>query len=294
MKRVVALGFFDGVHLGHGALLRRTAEKAEELGCRACAMTYDLPPRTVVTGRPVPLLCGQSDRAELMSRLYGVKEVIFEHFDERFMHMPWRDFVTDILSRDLEAVHVVAGHDFTFGYGGEGNASRLSELCGGLGIGCDIIPAQTLDGIVISSTYIRGLIAEGDVERAARFLGHNYRLSGRVAHGRGLGRSLGFPTANIPVPHDRQAPAWGVYFTKVTACGGVFPAVTNIGLRPTVGHGGAPLVESSLIDAELDLYGREIHVDFFRFARAEKRFESLDALRAGIAGDFENARAFFY
>ena len=140
-KRVIALGFFDGVHLGHGALLRRVGEKAAELGAVPAAVTFDTHPENLILKTPaVPLLSSPLDRAELMRRFYGIREVIVAHFDERMMHMPWREFVTDYLAGEHGAVHLVAGHDFHFGYKGEGNPERLQALCGELGIGCDITP----------------------------------------------------------------------------------------------------------------------------------------------------------
>ena len=172
-KRVIALGFFDGVHLGHGALLRRVGGKALELGAVPAAVTFDTHPENLILKTPaVPLLSSPLDRAELLRRCYGIREVIVAHFDERMMHMPWREFVTDYLAAEHGAVHLVAGHDFHFGYKGEGNPERLRELCGQLGIGCDIIPKVEKDHITVSSTYIRTLIAQGEMERAMEFLGH--------------------------------------------------------------------------------------------------------------------------
>ena len=151
-KRVIALGFFDGVHLGHGALLRRVGEKALELGAVPAAATFDTHPENLILKTPaVPLLSSPLDRAELMRRCYGIREVIVAHFDERMMHMPWREFVTDYLAAEHGAVHLVAGHDFHFGYKGEGNPERLRALCRELGIGCDIIPKVEKDHIMTAA-----------------------------------------------------------------------------------------------------------------------------------------------
>ena len=188
-RRAIALGFFDGVHLGHGALLRRVAEASVEKGLTPSAFTFDAHPSSRITGAVTPLINSSADRADLMRRLYGIQDVIVAHFDS-MMRMDWRDFVTDYLVKEHGAAYVVAGHDFHFGYKGEGNPQRLQALCRELGVDCDIIPKVELEGITISSTYIRTLIAQGEMERAMEFLGHPHILTDRVGHGKRLGLSL--------------------------------------------------------------------------------------------------------
>ncbi len=290
MDRVLALGFFDGVHIGHGQLFKRAAALAKRLGCRACALTYDPHPQTLVTGRPVPLLCSTDERAALIRMLYKIPEVIIDPFDAETARVPWREYFETVLLRRLHAVHVVAGHDFTFGRGGEGTPALLSDICREKGVGCDILPPKRIGGIRVSSTYIRGLVAEGDMEKAARFLGHTYRLSGIVAEGRSIGRRLGFPTANLPLPPERQSPAWGVYATRVGWNGRAYPAVTYVGFRPTMSESSAPTVESTLLDFDGNLYGQTIDVDFVSFLRAERRFETTEALAEQVKKDMETAR----
>jgi len=295
-KRVIALGFFDGVHLGHGALLRRVGEKAAELGAVPAAVTFDTHPENLILKTPaVPLLSSPLDRAELMRRFYGIREVIVAHFDERMMHMPWREFVTDYLAGEHGAVHLVAGHDFHFGYKGEGNPERLQALCGELGIGCDIIPKVVQDHITISSTYIRTLVAQGEMERAGEFLGHPHTLTDRVAHGKKIGGSaLGFPTVNLRVPAGVIVPAFGVYATRVWFDGQCRNGVTNVGVRPTVeDNDGRVTVESYILDFDGDLYGHEIRVEFFKRLRGERRFPSLEALANEIGRNADQTRAYF-
>ena len=173
-KRVIALGFFDGVHLGHGALLRRVKETAGRMGAVPAACTFDTHPENLILRSPTPLLSTPADRAWLMRQYYGIQDVIIAPFDDHMMHMPWRDFVTDFLVAGCGAVHLVAGHDFHFGYKGEGNPQRLEALCRELDLGCDIVPKVERDHITISSTYIRTLVAQGELDRAADFLGHPY------------------------------------------------------------------------------------------------------------------------
>ena len=185
-KRVIALGFFDGVHKGHGALLRRTVEAAKAAGAVPSAFTFDPHPQDVILGKPTPLLTSPEDRADLMRRYYGIQDVIVQPFTPEFMRQPWRTFLEETMVRDHGAVHLVAGHDYHFGYKGEGNPQRLQEACRELGIGCDIIPKVEQDSITVSSTYIRSLVAQGEIQLANAFLGHPYTLSDHVSHGQKL------------------------------------------------------------------------------------------------------------
>lgn len=293
-KRVIALGFFDGVHLGHAALLERVTEVARELGAVPAAVTFDKHPEDVILGKQhVPLITSPADRAALMRRLYGISDVIVAHFDTRMMHMPWRDFVTEYLVGECGAVHLVAGHDFHFGYMGEGDPRRLAQLCAELGIGCDIVPRVEREGITVSSTYIRSLLAQGELERAAQFLGHPYCFSGTVAHGKHLGSALGFPTVNLSFPSGVMTPALGVYATMAHFDGGSALAVTNVGVRPTVEDGGRVNAEGYLLDFSGDLYGKRLRLDFYKFLRGERKFPSLDALRSEVMHNAEQTRAYF-
>ncbi len=293
-KRVIALGFFDGVHLGHGALLTAVAAAAERIGAKPCAFTFDRSPTAVITGQPVPLLSGVEDRVWLMRALYGIQEVVVAPFDA-MQRMDWEDFVAKYLLEELGAVHVVAGHDFHFGYMGRGNPARLREKCAALGIGCKIIGKVARDDITVSSTYIRTLVAQGEMERAVQFLGHPHVLTGRVAHGRRIGRSaLGFPTVNLRVPAGVIVPAYGVYAAKVCFDGRSCPAVTNVGVRPTVPDSdGRVTVESFLLDFDGDLYGRPVRVEFYTRLRGEEKFPSMEALSKEIRKNAEEAREFF-
>ena len=304
-RKVIALGFFDGVHLGHGALLRRVAQRARELDAVPCAFTFDQSPAAALTGREVPLLTGVGDRTALMDSLYGIREVIVAPF-ARMQSMDWRDFVAGYLKEAHHAVHVVAGHDFHFGCRGEGSPERLAAECARLGIGCDIIPKVELDGITISSTYIRTLIKEGRMEEAARFLGHPHTLSGPVVHGSQIGRTIGAPTANLLTPEGVIAPAFGVYAARVRVLPdypgrqpylpgeGPYLAVTNVGVRPTVNPTlSGVTVEPWILDYSGDLYGRTICLEFYRQLRAEQKFASVDQLRAAILENAEQTRQYF-
>lgn len=293
-KRVIALGFFDGVHMGHGALLRTVAERAKELNAAPCAFTFDRSPAAALTGKEVPLLSGVADRARLMEELYGIQEVIVASFDV-MRQMDWQDFVAQYLQKELGAVHVVAGHDFHFGYKGEGNPQRLREKCAQLGMGCDIIPKVEIDGFTVSSTYIRSLVEEGKMERARWFLGHPHTLSGQVVHGSELGRTLGTPTANLLLPQGVIAPGFGVYASRVRLPGGEERlAVTNVGTRPTVNSDKtAVTVEPWILDYHGDLYGEDIRVEFYARLRPERKFPSVQILRDAILENARQTRDYF-
>ena len=290
-ERVIALGFFDGVHLGHGALLRRAAEEAKKRGCESAVFTFDRPPKEVITGIPCPLINSPEDRAELVKRLYGIDEMIMVPFDDEMRTTPWDRFVTDILVGRYGAVHLVAGHDHHFGHKNQGSPELLREKCAELGLGCDIIPAVTIGGITVSSTHIRKLLEEGDVETARAFLGHPHVLTQTVGHGRQLGRTIGIPTANLVAPPHVLLPRRGVYAAKITLPDGrAFGGVTNVGVRPTVNNGQDVTVEPWILDFDGDLYGQAIRVEFYRRLRDERKFDSLAALRSQIETDAVKTR----
>ena len=293
-QRVIALGFFDGVHLGHGTLLNRVTQVARERGAIPAAVTFDTHPDQLVVGSPVPLINSSADRAELMRQEYGIQEVIVAHFDDRMMKMPWEDFVTEYLVKEHGAVHLVAGHDFHFGYMGRGNPERLKEKCAELGIGCDIMEKVERDGITVSSTYIRTLIRQGEMERAAEFLGHPHLLTDTVRHGKRLGSQLGFPTINLTFAPGVIVPEYGVYAARVTLPNGEsFPAVTNVGVRPTVDRDGGVTVESYLLGFSGDLYGQRVRVEFFYRLRGEKKFSDLEELRREVRHNAQQTLEYF-
>ena len=293
-ERVIALGFFDGVHLGHAALLRRTVEEAARRGATPAVFTFDRPPKEVVTGIPCPLIASPEDRKGLLERLFGIKDVIMVPFDREMMTTAWDDFVTQILVERYHAVHLVAGHDHHFGHKNQGSPELLVEKCAELGLGCDIIPKVELDGITVSSTYIRNLVGMGQLERASRFLGHPHVLTQEVRHGRRIGHTIGVPTVNLVAPPHVLVPSYGVYVTRVfLPSGESYPAVTNVGTRPTVNNGTDVTVEPWLLGFDGDLYGQRVRVEFFKRIRDEIRFDSLDSLRLQIQKDAQFTRDFF-
>ena len=197
--RAVALGFFDGLHLGHAALLKKVTERAAETGAHATVVTFDLHPDTLVFGKEVPLINSSAEREDIIRRIYGIDSTIFLHFNRSLMQMPW-DVFLDSLVQELNITSIVVGHDFSFGYRGEGNPDRLRRWCMERGILCDVIPAVCVDGRVVSSTEIRSLLEEGRMEEANRLLGHPHMLSDFIRSGYHLGAKLGSPTINMRFP----------------------------------------------------------------------------------------------
>ena len=291
-KRVVAMGFFDGVHLGHQALMHTARQRAGQLGATASVITFDAHPDQVVSGACVRLLGTLDQRKELIRRVGGVDDILVIHFDRQFMQTPWQDFARSLCSR-FGAIHLVMGWDFSCGYRGEGTAERMMTWCAENGLGCDVVPKVVLDDVVVSSTYIRRQITAGDMERAARFLGHPYAMWDTVIHGHQRGRRMGIPTINFPVPEGVLEPRHGVYAARAWLPDGPHPAVTNVGVRPTFRESGPVTVETNLLDYDGELYGAQVRVDFLAFLRDERRFSSQGELAEQIRRDIEAARHYF-
>ncbi len=289
-KRVVALGFFDGVHLGHGELLKSTKSLAAELGVTPSVLTYLRHPSEVLSDTPVRLINTVEERCAIISELYGIDDIVVRAFDPEYASLSCEDFVDKILVSELSAVGVCAGYDFRFGKGGKGDAELLLKLCRERDIECRIIEKVTLDGEVISSSGIRKLLENGEIARANKLLGHYHCIMSVVEHGKALGRTLDFPTANQALPKNAVVPKCGVYITKVTVDGSEFKGVTNIGMRPTVESGAAPRLETYILDFFGDIYGEKIKVELVCFLREEKKFASVELLKKQIVQDAECAR----
>ena len=287
-KTIYALGFFDGVHIGHGALLNACRKLASEGGFKAGVVTFDSHPQTVVTGTAPGLICSASDRERLFREKYHMDNVVTLPFDAKLRSQSWPDFLA-MLQKQYGAAGFVCGKDFRFGHRGQGNAKLLSDYCLEREFPFAEIPEQLLDGIRVSSTYIRRQIETGDMATAVRFLGHPHILTGTVIPGKQLGRTLGIPTANLQLPENLVVPRFGVYACRVQIDGIQYPAVTNIGIRPTVSGSGIT-VEPWILDYSGDLYGRQITLEFFHFLRPERKFPSLEALKAEIHANAQQSR----
>ena len=288
-KRIFALGFFDGVHLGHQELLAECVRLAKAMDCESAAITFERHPQALFRPDTPPLLTTLQDRFRLLLR-YGIDHIYPFPVTGEVMGKPWREFLLELI--ECGAVGFVCGDDFRFGRGGGGNAQTLRQFCRERKLPCVIVPEQKLDGVRISSSYIRRQIESGDMATAVRFLGHGHTLTGTVVTGRKLGHRLGFPTANIELPGDVIVPRHGVYACRAFVGRKSYPAVCNVGSRPTV-RGHQVRTETWLLDFSGDLYGQAVTLEFLRFLRPEQRFESLDALKEAVLQDAENTRKFF-
>ena len=280
-RRIFALGFFDGVHLGHQALLDECVRLASELGAEPAAITFDRHPQSLFTQNPPALINANADRDALLG-CYGIRHIHRLEVTQKVMSTYWQEFLLALLEQG--GVGFVCGDDFRFGHKGEGDAEKLQIFCAERGLPCVIVPEQSMDGVRISSTHIRSLIEAGDMETAAKFLGHPHMLSGEVVSGRQIGRTIGVPTANLLIPEGVVVPKLGVYACTCEIDGKQYVAVTNIGSRPTV-EGHQVRAESWILDFAGDLYGQNITLKFHKFLRPERKFGSLEELKQQIQKD---------
>ena len=283
--KMFALGFFDGVHLGHQVLLDECVRLASALDAEPAAITFDRHPQSLFAPNPPALINTNADRDALLHS-YGIRHIHRLEVTREVMSTCWQDFLLMLLAQG--GAGFVCGDDFRFGHKGAGNAERLQQFCSENHLPCVIVPEQRMDGARISSTRIRGLIESGDMETAAKFLGHPHVLGGEVVAGRQLGRTIGVPTANILIPEGVVVPKLGVYACTCCLDGKTYVAVTNIGSRPTVG-GHQVRAESWILDFSGDLYGKHITLHFHKFLRPEQKFSSLEELKAQIQQDAAQA-----
>lgn len=289
---VVAIGNFDGVHRGHQAVLERALELAKEEGRPAVVLTFEPHPRSVfVPDQPVDRLTPAAEKAELMQAL-GFDAVVEQEFTRAFSQHTAEAFVQSILVDKLAASRVVTGFDFHFGKGRQGGPAFLMDAGERLGFHVTLVDAfRDEGGEIVSSSRVRTLLGEGDVAGAAALLGYRYMVESEVVPGQKLGRTLGFPTANMKLPPETHL-KHGIYAVRFRrADGSLHDGVASFGRRPTVETDGLPLLETFLFDFNGDLYGETCTVSFFAYLRGEEKFDSLDALMVQIRRDEEEARA---
>jgi riboflavin kinase/FMN adenylyltransferase len=293
---VLALGNFDGVHRGHVKITERVRRAADERAASAVAMTFDPhPSRVIRPDKAPPLLMTTQQKLEALSKA-GIQGVAIVRFTSEMSRWDPETFVRAVLVEWMRATEVWVGANFLFGRDRSGNFSMLRSLGARYGFRAEKIDPVRYKDFVVSSTRVRRLIAEGRVDEAGALLGHHYYVDGSVIQGQRRGRQLGFPTANLCSDNELMPPA-GVYATVAQIDGIFYPSVTNLGVRPTFEEAntgrGQVTVEAHLFDFEQDLYGRRLRLEFVQRLRDERRFESVDALKAQIGVDCAQTRALF-
>ncbi len=295
----LTIGNFDGVHLGHRAMLSKLRDAAHEEGLPPCAMTFEPHPREFFAPDQAPArITSLREKLELLAS-ESVARTHLLRFDYRLAQITADDFIERILVRGLGARRLLVGDDFRFGARRAGDFALLKARGASLGFTVEALSSVTIDGERVSSTAVRKALEAGDLQRAQLFLGRPYSISGRVIRGDGLGRQLGYPTANIRIRHNRPA-LTGIFAVEVTGAvdapgASALPlrGVASLGIRPTVKEHGQPVLEVYLFDFSGDLYGRRVRVDFLRKFRDEAKFDDLAALTRQIALDVADTRAFF-
>lgn len=293
-ERVICLGNFDGVHLGHRALFEAALRVARELdgdGSRrieCAALTFSRPTHSYLERTPPPRITSSEERERLILEA-GMQRVIALDFAD-IRNMSAEQFVRDVLVGQYNCVAAVCGYDYRFGLGGHGDNARLRELMDGRAV---TVAPVCLGETVISSTAIRAAVERGDMQTAARMLGRPWSLETCVEHGHGVGRGLGFATLNQHFVHGFLVPARGVYVSSCTVDGQRYPAISNVGCRPTFEDGDSVLCETHILDLHADLYGKNVRTELHRFVRPERRFDSAEALSKAVGRDIETAKRYF-
>jgi riboflavin kinase / FMN adenylyltransferase len=289
----LTIGNFDGVHLGHQAMVERVAAVARERGLRSCVMTFEPHPREFFAPDQAPTrLTSLREKLELLADC-GVDQVLVCRFDFDFARISAEAFIDRFVVRGLAARYVLVGDDFRFGARRAGDFDLLSSEGRAQGFEVERMPSIRVDGVRVSSTELRARLAAGEMEGAARLLGRPYSMTGRVVRGDQLGRTLGFPTANLRMQHNRP-PLMGIFAVEVDGANhGLLRGAASLGVRPTVHSGASAVLEVHLLDFAGDLYGRRLRVRFLKKLRDEEKYPDLATLTAAIGGDVEQVRRYF-
>ena len=288
---VLTIGSFDGVHLGHRRIIDAVVRDARAVGGTAALMTLRPHPRQFFSPASAPNILTSDRKKEELLAAAGIDVLYILPFNAAVAGLDRAAFLADIVAGRCGAKKLVVGHDFNFGKGAKGNFEYLQEAAPLHGIEVEQAEALILDGERVSSTLVRELILQGDLERAERFLGRKYAIVGEVIKGRQMGRTLGYPTANIK-PHNNAVPANGIYVAEAFFEGQRHLAAVNIGIAPTISHEDT-VVEAYLLDFNSDLYGKELEIVLHKRLRPEKKFHSLETLIAAIDADVADTRKYF-
>ncbi|MDR2599095.1 MAG: tRNA pseudouridine(55) synthase TruB [Oscillospiraceae bacterium] len=293
-KRVIALGYFDGVHLGHAELLKQVVKIANEKNLTPSVLTFDTHPQSTIEDSNISLINSIEDRKGLIRRLFGINDIVTLCFDKETASTNWDDFI-NLLVRDYGACYFIVGYDFRFGKNRDGTSALLKQKCLDSGLGCDIIPEVLYDGTVCNSSYIRELLIDNKLERANEFLGHPHVLTDIVRSGKQLGRTLDIPTINMQFAPGILIPTHGVYAVKVFIGEEKYgkPGISNIGVNPTVGDSNIVTVETHIIDFHNDIYSQKVRLEFHKYLRPEQKFNNLQELKAQIQKDCAEVAEWF-
>jgi riboflavin kinase/FMN adenylyltransferase len=287
----LAIGAFDGLHLGHQAVISTSARHARDAGGTPVVVTFDPHPAKVLRPDDAPHLLTATQHKIALIRDLGVAHLLVLQFDRQFASTAPEEFVRQLITNSRPLREICVGHEWSFGKGRAGNLALLKELGAASNFDVVGVPAVTVNGEVVSSTAIRRAVAAGDLIKATQMLGREYTILGTVKAGEKLGRTLGYPTANLSA-HSEQFPPDGVYVAEARLSGALYRGVANLGYRPTVSTGTPErLLELHLFDLNRDIYGEEVEVRFLRYLRPEQKFENVDALAAQIGRDVAEARA---
>lgn len=288
---VVAVGAFDGLHRGHQALLAEVCVRAAALGAVPTVVSFEPLPRAYFAKAPLPRISSTREKLAGFAAA-GIEQALLLRFNAALTAMAAEDFVRRVLVERLAAREVWVGADFRYGHGRAGDVALLGRMGAELGFAARTMPAVQLEGERVSASRIRTLLGAGDFAAAAPLLGRPFVIEGKVEYGNQLGRTLGFPTANMPL-RQRVSPVQGIFAVRVGLGEGEcsWPGVASLGVRPTVNQVGAPLLETHLFDFEGDLYGQRMAVEFVAKLRDEQKFSDLDALKAQMDHDARSARA---
>ena len=291
-KTAVAIGKFDGVHLGHRKLIDMIIDRASaDPDVKSVVFTFNPSPESLFAGHALPELTTVSEKREVFRRL-GVDILIEFPMNTETAAIKAGDFISEYMVRKMKAVYIVAGSDLTFGDKGLGNADTLRAGCDKFGYECNITDKINYDGEPISSTRIRDAVEAGNMELATALLGSPYRITGVVSHGRKLGHTIGMPTANVIIAPDKLTGPNGVYYSRVYLADGDYPAISNVGVKPTVIEDELLCCESFIYDFDKDIYGSPIEVELLKFVRPEMKFDSVEELKAQMEADIAGGREY--
>jgi len=283
------IGNFDGVHLGHQKLVETILECSKTKRLDSLIFTFDPHPSTIINPNNGTKLIMSNSKKQKIMESYGIDHFVLAPFTHEFSKMDYKDFVYNILIEKCRAKVIVIGFNYRFGYKGMGTAESLMHLCNQVGVETVIIPPVTYEGNIVSSTYIRKLLEKGDVKSASKLLGRPFTIEGQVIQGRGLGKRLGFPTANLSLDKDLVLPARGVYAVLVSWKDSIYKGIANLGIRPTF-NGDVIAFEIHLFDFGGNLYGEKLEVSFVQMLRPETKFTSTDDLVRQVQKDMLCAR----